>query len=42
MEAKDLSVQISYLNDLLDKGSIDETEYDRRAAPLFKIGEIIQ
>lgn len=37
-----MSTQISYLNDLLDKHSINEEEYDRRAAPLFKIGEMIQ
>jgi len=42
LEAKDLSTQIGYLNDLLDKGAINEAEYDRRAAPLFKIGEMIQ
>jgi len=42
MASKDLSAQIASLNEQLDKGAIDEAEYDRRAAPLFKIGDIIQ
>jgi len=40
--SKDLSAQIKELNDLLDGGQIDEAEYDKRASPLFKLGEMIQ
>lgn len=39
--AKDLSVQINYLNDLLEKGAISEEEYDRRAERLRHVGEVI-
>jgi ankyrin repeat protein len=38
----DLSVQIANLNQDLDQGKIDEDEYNRRAAPLFVIGDVIQ
>jgi len=39
--AKDLSTQVNYLNDLLEKGAISEQEYDDRAVRLHKIGEVI-
>lgn len=39
--AKDLSTQVNYLNDLLDKGAINEEEYDRRAQRLHRIGDVI-
>jgi hypothetical protein len=41
-DSKDLSAQIAKLNEQLDGGQIDAEEYDRRAAPLFKVGEMIQ
>lgn len=40
--AKDLSTQINYLNDLLDKGAIDEQEYAARTAKLQVVAEVIQ
>jgi len=39
--AKDLSTQINYLNDLLEKGAINEAEYDQRAERLHRIGDAV-
>jgi ankyrin repeat protein len=37
----DLSTRVNYLNSLLDQGSIDEDEYQRRAEVLQNIGKMV-
>jgi hypothetical protein len=37
----DLSTRVNYLNSLLDQGSIDEEEYERRAEVLQNIGKMV-
>eukprot|EP01124_Arcella_intermedia_P007200 TRINITY_DN14360_c1_g1_i1.p1 TRINITY_DN14360_c1_g1~~TRINITY_DN14360_c1_g1_i1.p1 ORF type:complete len:346 (-),score=51.97 TRINITY_DN14360_c1_g1_i1:14-1051(-) len=37
----DLSTRVNYLNSLLDQGTIDEAEYQRRADVLQNIGKIV-